>query len=162
VADFEFDMSGMKKLYEQIEGFDQAYDTFLDKFLMKAGHRTQDMTIDLTPVGQYPLESGLKGGSLRSSWKLTPIQRKGEDRQITLYSDSSIAPYAPYVEHGHRIKKGQRFKLPDGTWRTTTKTRWWEGRHMAADSMKKTQDQLPTAFNRDFAKFIRKLGLSNG
>jgi hypothetical protein len=161
VADFELDISGIKKLYKDLEGFDEAYDRFLDGFTQEVGNRAQALTKQLTPVGVYPAESGLKGGSLRNSWKLTPVKKAGNEREITLYADASIAPYAPFVEHGHMIKKGQLFKLPDGSWRRTSKTRWWEGYHMAADSIKKVQEQFPAAYERSFARFVRGLGMTD-
>mgnify|MGYP002513731809 CR=1 FL=1 len=54
-----------------------------------------------TPVGVYPANSGLTGGTLRRSWDVTKVQKQGYTYSIEVFSDCS---YSIYVEFGHRTR----------------------------------------------------------
>jgi len=154
--DFVFDYVGTKKLYDFYEGFADKYDSFLGKLLLSAGQRALEYTIENTPVGVYPEDSGMMGGSLRRAWKLTPVVKTGNEFSIILYADDAVAHYALYVEEGHRTVAGYVFQLPDGTWRRTKNGRV-EGQHMSRDAVETVRTGIPSVYGKTFLSFIRRL-----
>ncbi|MBE6070052.1 MAG: HK97 gp10 family phage protein [Clostridium lundense] len=54
-----------------------------------------------TPVGVYPANTGLTGGTLRRNWDVTRVQRQGYSYSIEVFNDTE---YAIYVEFGHRTR----------------------------------------------------------
>ena len=155
------DMKGTKELYDYIEDFSEKYDDFLIEFLKACGQRALKYTIENTPVGVYGPKYGMVGGTLKRAWKLTPVKQNGLDYVIVLYADPYIAPYALYVEEGHRTVAGYVFQLPDGTWRRT-KAGWVEGKHMSRDATEKVNRGMTGAYNRAFEKFIKRLEAAHG
>lgn len=155
MSDVMTDFNGIRQLYNWVENFDHKFDHFLDDLVKDAGLRMLRSTKQLTPVGIYAPDSGMVGGSLRNSWKLTRLIQRGGEREISVYADPMIAPYAPYVEHGHRLVRGLKFQLPDGSWRRTKRTGWWEGYHMAKDSFDKVNRGFLRSYEVRFNNFIR-------
>lgn len=174
MANIELDFRGLMNLRNMIQDFDNKYDAFLDRFVSQTGLKCERMVKQLTPVGEHPNDvafyarkgrdsselnlvelhgagEGMTGGTLRRSWKVTPVRRNGGRRQVTFYADSTIAPYAVYVEHGHRTVAFNS-KPP----RTVG---WWEGHHMAKDTLEIVDIQIPEAFNRSFMNFVRGIGM---
>ena len=177
MADLNLDLSGIRQLREQIENFDNELETWLDRFVRQCGLKTVRLTKELTPVGDHPnhvffyarksktnsemnlvtlegVGEGMVGGSLRNSWKNTQVIKSGDQRQITIFADSATAPYAIYVEHGHRT-----VAFNSNPPRTVG---WWEGHHMAKDSIEIVDFQIPRAFEESFKRFTRRLGADNG
>ena len=44
-----------------------------------------------TPVGVYPANSGLTGGTLRRNWDVTRVQRSGYSYSIEVFNDTEYA-----------------------------------------------------------------------
>lgn len=44
-----------------------------------------------TPVGVYPANSGLTGGTLRRNWNVTRVQRQGYTYSIEVFNDTEYA-----------------------------------------------------------------------
>jgi len=53
----------------------------------------------VTPVGDYPPESGKMGGTLRRNWTVGEIVKTGDTYSIELINPTE---YGVYVEFGHR------------------------------------------------------------
>jgi Bacteriophage HK97-gp10, putative tail-component len=170
MANVDIDFTGIRHLYNWVEGFGDQYDNFNHRFASKTGLKLLRYTKKATPVGDYENDvafwarksvndpskgiglveldgagAGMSGGTLRRSWELSPVVKRGNDYDITVFNDIE---YAPYVEHGHRVKAFNSDKVVG----------WFEGRHMAKDSVKNVQQKLPVDYSREFIDFIRLIG----
>lgn len=173
MADLDIDFTGIRNMFQWVERFDDRFDTFNHDFTQQAGLKALRMTKQLTPVGDHPNDvafwarkkagsselnlvelhgagEGVVGGTLRRSWDVKPVVKRGADYDVTIYTD---AKYAPYVEHGHRTVAFNSGGRTVG---------WWEGYHMAARSIDKVQQGIPLAYERAFTNFLRSLGVIDG
>jgi Bacteriophage HK97-gp10, putative tail-component len=145
-----FDYSGMESLAAQVEALQNRQQQFLTQFLIEMGLRVLAKTKKRTPVDE---------GELRRKWAISDVHRRGDELYIVL---SNPMEYASFVEHGHMIIKGQRFKVrkgpAKGQWRTTKATRWWEGYHMAKISIAEIERELPIRYQRAMQSFLNGLG----
>ena len=160
---FEYNIEGAEKLLRYYENWGLLYLNFLRDFLQAAGIKIQEYTIANTNVGIHAPIYNMTGGSLRRSWTLTPVKQSGSVLSITLYADSAQAPYALYVEEGHRTLAyspitGKRivYQLPDGTWRAG-KNGWVEGQHMARNAFEKVQGTLKSSYDIALKRFEERL-----
>lgn len=87
--------------------------------------RTLNLTIDTTPVGVYPNK---QGGTLKKSWSIGNISIKGNEVHGEI---TNTAPYAPYVEFGHRIVT-----------RDGTTIGWHDGKFMLTVSLQTVERHL--------------------
>ena len=109
------DYDELVKLKEQIMlfGDPRQMDQFLTSCAKELAARLLAKVIKRTPVGQYPAESGKKGGTLRRGWtggqnsnasayanSLT-VNKSGADYVIEIINP---VEYASYVEFGHRTR----------------------------------------------------------
>ena len=89
---------------------------FLVKVSKELAARLLAEVIPRTPVGDYPSETGKKGGTLRRGWtggidqpvstyvSSLPIEKKGNEYVITI---ENPVEYGIYVEYGHRQTPGR-------------------------------------------------------
>lgn len=87
--------------------------------------RALNLTVDSTPVGVYPNK---QGGTLKKSWSIGNISIKGNEVHGEIIN---TAPYAPYVEFGHRIVT-----------RDGTTIGWQDGKFMLTVSLKTVERHL--------------------
>lgn len=87
--------------------------------------RALNLTVDSTPVGVYPNK---QGGTLKKSWSIGSISIKGNEVHGEIIN---TAPYAPYVEFGHRIVT-----------RDGTTIGWHDGKFMLTVSLKTVERHL--------------------
>lgn len=142
--------------YKQFEQFKKKLEKLqqaeLQKFFEAAAKelaaRLLAKVIKRTPVGQYPEESGMTGGTLRRGWtgqaggngatyaKCLPIRQTGN-----VYTIDIINPveYAPYVEFGHRTRgyKG-----------------WVPGRFMLTESEIELERKVPGILEKKLLKYL--------
>lgn len=124
-----FDPKGMKEFQKKLEKIDQSeMEAFLEGCVKELAARLLRMVVKRTPVGQYPKDSGKKGGTLRRGW--TGGRKSGEKAFVdTLsvrheggnYVIEVVNPveYASYVEYGHRVIKREGFGWQPGTFMMT-------------------------------------------
>lgn len=87
--------------------------------------RALNLTVDSTPVGVYPNK---QGGTLKKSWSIGNISIKGNEVHGEIIN---TAPYAPYVEFGHRIVT-----------RDGTTIGWQDGKFMLTVSLQTVERHL--------------------
>lgn len=110
------DYDQIKALQERLQ---KLQNTDLDKFCeacsKELAARLLALVIPRTPVGQYPNETGKKGGTLRRGWTggknagTTYAQSLPVTKAGSTYTIEVINPveYASYVEFGHRQTPGR-------------------------------------------------------
>ena len=92
--------------------------------------------IKRTPVGQYPLSSGKKGGTLRRNWTIGAVKKSGDEYTIEVINPTE---YAPYVEFGHR---------------TANHAGWVDGRFMLTISEQELQKDAPKILTAKLKSFV--------
>ena len=106
----KFDLRGMKELQKNLQKL-QDPDKFAEQCTKELAARLLAKVIKRTPVGDYPKETGKKGGTLRRGWTAGQSQAAFID-SLTVRKEGSkyvieiINPveYASYVEYGHRTR----------------------------------------------------------
>lgn len=108
------DITQLKKLRDDIERFakDDAQE-FIESCAKELAARLLARVIKRTPVGDYPSDSGKKGGTLRRGWTGGKRQSaKAYVETLTIHHHNGVytieiinpVEYAPYVEFGHRTR----------------------------------------------------------
>jgi len=125
--------------------------------------RLLTLAIKNTPVGDYPAESGMVGGTLRRGWTSQSHEQAFHDRankptakdvqafldtlQISYTGDAYIievenpADYASYVESGHR---------------TVNHKDWVDGKFMMRESVEELKKIAPKVLERKIGRFLRE------
>lgn len=106
----KFDMRGMKELQKNLQKL-QDPEQFAEQCAKELAARLLAKVIKRTPVGDYPKETGKKGGTLRRGWTAgkrqsamayldtLTVRKEGSKYIIELVNP---VEYASYVEYGHR------------------------------------------------------------
>lgn len=130
-------MKAFQKKLEQIN--EKERDEFLQRCEKRLAADLIAKVVYRTPVGDYPPEIGLLGGTLRRGWTggkeadpyvyaaNLPVEKIGGRYAIVIYNPTE---YASYVEHGHRQEVG-RFVPAIGK---RLKSGFVEGYHMLENS----------------------------
>jgi hypothetical protein len=122
---------------------------FIEACAKELAARLLAKVIKRTPVGQYPAETGKKGGTLRRGWTNGKSQAAHEyvgglqvNHTGDLYVIEIINPveYASYVEFGHRTRDHEG---------------WVEGRFMLTISEQEIEADAPRVLEN---KLKKKLG----
>ena len=82
----------------------------------------------------------VRTGTLRREWKITDIVKEGDYWAVTLYNDTT---YAPYVEYGHRTRLNKK----------TGERHWVEGQFM----MKLSCDEVAKNMNHIVQKHVNAM-----
>lgn len=159
------DYKQLKTLKKRLQKF-QNYG--LDKFCTDASKelaaRLLALVIPATPVGQYPADSGKKGGTLRRGWtansekeamygalfdgsaasanayaKSLEISKNGSEYVITV---TNPVEYASYVEFGHRTPSGNG---------------WVKGQYFLTISENKLKNIAPAIIERKLNAKLRRI-----
>jgi hypothetical protein len=145
------DYEELKKLKEQIMLFGDP--THMDQFLTSCAKelaaRLLAKVIKRTPVGQYPAETGKKGGTLRRGWtggkssnakayanSLT-VNKTGTDYVIEIINP---VEYASYVEFGHRTRNHKG---------------WIEGKFMLTISEDEIRNSAPRILENKLKNYLK-------
>lgn len=88
----------------------------LERFLLEMAYRVERKTKKKTP---------LDTGTLRRSWKVSKVKRKGKQLFIEVYNN---VEYAPSIEYGHMTRNNSKF-IP--------------GRKMLTLSVKAVEKEMP-------------------
>lgn len=124
-------------------------DLFIESCSKELAARLLAMVIKRTPVGEYPAETGKKGGTLRRGW--TGEKNQGSSSYVgnlkvhhfgKVYVIEIVNPveYASYVEFGHRTRNHKG---------------WVEGKFMLTISEEEIQRNAPKILEN---KLKKKLG----
>ena len=145
----KFDPQALKDFQQKLEKLGQSeVDTFLEDCTKELAARLLRMVIKRTPVGQYPKESGKKGGTLRRGWTGNQRQAAGSYvDNLTIRHEGNnyiieiVNPveYASYVEYGHRTRNHKG---------------WVDGRFMMTISENDLKTIAPKVLENKLKKFL--------
>lgn len=155
--------------YEQIKALRDSLQKLqngdLDKFCeacsKELAARLLALVIPRTPVGQYPNETGKKGGTLRRGWtsgknagtayaKSLPIAKTGNTYTVEVVNP---VEYASYVEFGHRQTPG-RFVPAIGK---RLKAGWVNGQYFLTLSEQDLERIAPGVLERKLNDLLREV-----
>ena len=148
------------KMYKNLTG--NELDSFIDDCCKELAARLLAKVIKRTPVGQYPADSGKKGGTLRRGWtggKKTAATSYAEGLDIQHAGNAYVVEvknpveYASYVEYGHRQTPG-RFVPAIGK---KLKKGWVEGQFFLTISEDELQRVTPAILERKLKKKIKEM-----
>ena len=145
------DYEELKKLKEQIMlfGDPMQMDQFLTSCAKELAARLLAKVIKRTPVGQYPAETGKKGGTLRRGWtngkssnatayaKSLNVNKVGNDYVIEIINP---VEYASYVEFGHRTRNHKG---------------WVEGNFMLTISEEEINRSAPKILEKKLKEYLK-------
>lgn len=147
-----FNFRDFENLQRKMEKLNQEQvNTFIESCAKELAARLLAKVIKRTPVGEYPNESGKKGGTLRRGWTAEKSQSaKAYVDSLTVnhfggvYVIEIVNPveYASYVEFGHR---------------TASHTGWVEGRFMLTISEQEIQSVAPAILEKKLTKYLGEL-----
>lgn len=135
----EIDVTAFEKYQEVLERVGNEFKNFERNYITALANEILKKAIPLTPVDT---------GRLRRSYKVSKIEEKGEDLEITVYNDArdngASESYASYVELGHY---------------TRNRIRWVEGRFMLTISTDEVRNEMERIFDMMFTKWAKEMGL---
>ena len=150
-SNVRLDYKELIKLKENILlfGNPDQMDAFFESCAKELAARLLAKVIKRTPVGQYPAETGKKGGTLRRGWT------GGESSNAKAYSNSlkvnkvgndyvidiiNPVEYASYVEFGHRTRNHKG---------------WVEGKFMLTISEDEIRNSAPTILQKKLKDYLK-------
>lgn len=145
----KFDVKGLEQFSEQLNKL-QNPDAFVESCAKELAARLLRLVIKRTPVGQYPMSSGKKGGTLRRGWtsgknssaqsyaNSLQVQHTGNDYIIEIINP---VEYASYVEYGHR---------------TASHKGWVKGQFMMTISEQELTTAAPAILEQKIEKYLRE------
>ena len=145
------DIKGLENFKKNLETHlsKEQVNLFIESCAKELAARLLAKVIKRTPVGQYPADSGKKGGTLRRGWTsgktsnasayadILKVHHSGDKYVIEIINP---VDYASYVEFGHRTRGG------DG---------WVEGKFMLTISEQEVENDAPKVLEN---KLKKKLG----
>jgi hypothetical protein len=142
----------LKKLQSKLNKFGQEeIQLFIESCAKELAARLLARVIRRTPVGDYPKESGKKGGTLRRGWTA------GKNQSATAYVQSltinkvgkvyvieitNPVDYAVYVEFGHRTRNHKG---------------WVQGKFMLTISEQEIETAAPKILERKLTNKLREV-----
>lgn len=145
------DTKALERFRDQVKQLSED-DEFMEACAKELAARLLSKVIKRTPVGQYPIKSGKKGGTLRRGWTngeqtrnvasyvdSLPIEHVGTTYQITIINP---VEYASYVEYGHR---------------TANHRGWVKGQFMMTISEQELQQIAPRVLEAKLKAYMSKL-----
>lgn len=145
---------------EKLQGID--FDKLANSLAKELAARLLRKVIRRTPVGQYPEESGMIGGTLRRGWTASSeeealystifggssginkylesmqVKKVGKNYEVTI---SNPVYYAPFVEYGH-------LKVNGG---------WVDGQFMLTISEQELEKEMPRIIERRIQKALKEV-----
>lgn len=162
------DFAELKKLQERLLRLENGdFDKFCNAAAKELAARLLALVIPATPVGEYPDDSGKKGGTLRRGWignaeadgrtfaRSLPIEKSGNTYTVTVENTVS---YASYVEFGHRQTPG-RYVPAIGK---KLKERFVYGQYFLTHSEEELERIAPAVLQRKLDNFLREVFSGDG
>lgn len=151
MGNVKLDYKELEKLKEQIEKFGDPtqVDQFFESCAKELAARLLAKVIKRTPVGQYPEETGKKGGTLRRGWtggqgsnatafaNSMTVNKVGTDYVIEIINPVN---YASYVEYGHRTRNHKG---------------WVEGKFMLTISEDEIRNSAPRILENKLKNYLK-------
>lgn len=140
-------IKGLENFQKQLEKL-QNPDQFVEACVKELAARLLRLVIKRTPVGDYPKNTGKKGGTLQRGWtgqKRASAQGYAESIEVrrvgNTYMVDVVNPveYASYVEYGHRTADHQG---------------WVPGRFMMTISERELQAIAPQVLEAKIRKYL--------
>lgn len=138
-SNVRLDYGELEKLKEQLEKIGDT-DQFLTSCAKELAARLLAKVIKRTPVGQYPAETGKKGGTLRRGWTASKdlnVTKVGSDYVIEIINP---VEYASYVEYGHRTRNHKG---------------WVEGHFMLTISENEIRNSAPSILEKKLKNYLK-------
>lgn len=146
------DYKHLQALQDSLQKLQSAdLDKFCEDCSKELAARLLALVIPRTPVGQYPKDTGKKGGTLRRGWTGKQAAKSGVEYAQSLpitktggsYTIEVINPveYASYVEFGHR----------------TTNDGWVNGQYFLTLSEQDLERLAPAVLERKLNDLLRKV-----
>ena len=142
------DLENFRKNLEKTLSGNQV-NLFIESCAKELAARLLAKVIKRTPVGQYPADSGKKGGTLRRGWtngKSQAANAYANSLKVNHFGDAFVieiinpVEYASYVEFGHRTRNHEG---------------WVEGKFMLTISEQEIESDAPKILEN---KLKKKLG----
>ena len=130
------DFKQLKNMQKQLEAAEKNIDDFCALCAKELSARLITLAIKRTPVGQYPAESGMTGGTLKRGWTGGIIEKQGNAYVVSVINQVF---YASFVEYGHR---------------TSNHKGWVEGKFMLTISEKEIERMAPQLLEKKLQKFL--------
>lgn len=151
MGNVKLDYKELVKLKEQIMLFGDPtqMDQFFESCAKELAARLLAKVIKRTPVGQYPEETGKKGGTLRRGWtggktanankfaNAMTVNKTGTDYVIEIINP---VEYASYVEYGHRTRDHKG---------------WVEGKFMLTISEDEIRNSAPRILENKLKNYLK-------
>ena len=135
----EFDIKGLVDYQKRLQMAPSLFRDFEYRYLNTLAGMVMQKAIPNTPVDT---------GRLRRSYKVTKVEQKGSNLEITIYndarSDGMDESYASYVERGHF---------------TRGRVSWVEGHWMLTIATDEVKANMQSVWNSMFNDFLRRSGL---
>ena len=134
------DLKSFQKKLNKIQV--DSVNAFVESCIKELAARLLRKVIQRTPVGQYPKETGKRGGTLRRGWTAAnyandiPITKNGNMLTVEIINP---VEYAAYVEYGHRTANHQG---------------WVPGRFMLTISEDEIKQSTPAILEKKIKKFL--------
>ena len=134
------DLKRFQKKLNKIQA--DSVNAFVESCIKELAARLLRKVIQRTPVGQYPKETGKRGGTLRRGWTAAnyandiPITKNGNMLTVEIINP---VEYAAYVEYGHRTANHQG---------------WVPGRFMLTISEDEIMQSTPAILEKKIKKFL--------
>ncbi|MES1045294.1 HK97 gp10 family phage protein [Bacillus sp. Gen3] len=152
-------LKGFSEKLERLEKID--FDKFCQDAAKELAARLLRKVIKRTPVGQYPAETGLKGGTLRRGWTASSgreaelsavfgggngakkfanslqVKKVGNEYHVEIINP---VHYASYVEYGHRTRDHKG---------------WVKGKFMLTISEKELDSQAPKILEKKLLNYLK-------
>ena len=134
------DLKSFQKKLNKIQA--DSVNAFVESCIKELAARLLRKVIQRTPVGQYPKETGKRGGTLRRGWTAAnyandiPITKNGNMLTVEIINP---VEYAAYVEYGHRTANHQG---------------WVPGRFMLTISEDEIMQSTPAILEKKIKKFL--------
>ena len=134
------DLKSFQKKLNKIQA--DSVNAFVESCIKELAARLLRKVIQRTPVGQYPKETGKRGGTLRRGWTAAnyandiPITKNGNMLTVEVINP---VEYAAYVEYGHRTANHQG---------------WVPGRFMLTISEDEIKQSTPAILEKKIKKFL--------
>lgn len=104
-SSLDIDITQIEDFAEQIEY--ELYRSVLEKAANRIMGEWYDRVVEISPVAD------VDGGTLRDSWEVGPVKREGDMLSIDIWNNAKSKdgkPYPIYVEFGHRLIIGKKFR----------------------------------------------------
>jgi hypothetical protein len=116
-------MSGVRYEFDGLQKWEKSLSEFIEQ-KYPSEFRTAVLQIAAKLQERVKINTPVKTGNLRDTWRLGQIERRGEEYYIEVYTNTE---YAEAVEYGHRVKGGG----------------FVPGRHMMEVSLEEVRKELP-------------------